>query len=329
MENCSVVVASRDLPFDADQWRRLDEAISEGLLLVEPSDEAALTHALKSAHIAILADTIDLSGLETPNLRWVHINHAGLEAMAKPAYFERGIAVTGSAGRSAPALAEHALMFCLMLSSRYSAFAEAQRQQQWLSQQPESARALKGQTLGIIGLGNSGGELAIRAAALGMTVLGYRRRNAPPPEGVSRVYSRDNGDSLDTILSASDIVILTVTLSDSTYHLIGRGEIARMKRGSMLVNLARGEVVDQDALMDALRTGHLAGAGLDVTTPEPLPSSHPLWRMPNVLITPHTTAPISDKSERSLQIILENLRRYRANLSLHNMLAAEDIYSAR
>jgi phosphoglycerate dehydrogenase-like enzyme len=191
----------------------------------------------------------------------------------------------------------------------------------------DKLRALHGRTIGIIGMGHTGAELAPRAKALGMRVLGYRRRDRPAPHGVDQMFSADKGETIGPILDQADVVVLTINLSDATHHLIGAPEIARMKPGVIIVNMARGGVMDEVALMAALRSGHVAGAGLDVFATEPLPADSPLWDTPNVLITPHFTPPVPDRSNRSLEIILENLRRYRQGVPMLNRITAEDVYT--
>lgn len=324
-----MILLSKDLPFDEDQWSRLEAALApDPIKRGDTSDDAAVAVALETAEIAILKSDLDARFTAAPNLRWVHCDHAGLTRSARPEVFERGLIVTGSAGRSGPALAEHVMMFSLMLCSGYPAFYEAQKHHEW-RRVPEMAnlRALAGRTMGIVGMGHTGKALAQRAKAFDMTVLGYRRRDAPPPEGVDRMYSSDRGEGLDELLEQSDVVALVVNLSDATHHLIGAPELSRMKRSAILVNLARGPVVDQDALLAALTEGRIAGAGLDVTTPEPLPTDHPLWDAPNTLITPHFTATLPDRSERSLVTIPENLRRYRAGEEMLNRIEPEDMWS--
>ncbi|MEQ1956130.1 D-2-hydroxyacid dehydrogenase [Mesorhizobium sp. CN2-181] len=328
MTSQPVYVAS-NLPFDAGQWKRLEDAIGPNLMMrVDPADEAASAEALRKAKVAILSGDLDERHLGAPNLRWIHCDHSGLTKSARPEIFRRGLLVTGSAGRSAPALAEHVMMFALLLGSRYPDFYESQKRHEW-RRTPDMAglRALCGRTIGILGMGKTGMELAKRAKAFEMRVLGYRRRDLPVPPGVDRMYSTDKGEGINDILKQADILALVLNLSNDTYHLIGRDEIALMKSSAIIINLARGQVVDQDALVDALRSNRLAGAGLDVTTPEPLPRDHPLWDVPNLLITPHFTAAVPDRSERSLAIITENLRRYKAGETLLNLLTPEDVYT--
>jgi len=324
----STVAVMNDLPFKADERERLLAAIRPAdVIAVDPRDEAAVGAALDRADIAILAGDLDERFLRAPKLRWVHCDHAGLTRSARPEVFDRGLIVTGSAGRSGPALAEHVVMFALMLSARYWIFSEAQKRGEWLrSPEMSTLRPLSGRTMGIIGMGHTGTELVKRAKAFNMRVIGYRRRDLMPPPGVDRMYSADRGEGLDDLLRNSHVLAIVVNLSNATRHLIGAREFALLPPGALVINLARGEVIDQDALVAALRSGHVAGAGIDVTTPEPLPPGHPLWSEPNLLITPHFTPVLPDRSARSLEIIVENFRRYRAGEPMLNQLTAADVY---
>ncbi|WP_454850948.1 D-2-hydroxyacid dehydrogenase [Rhizobium binxianense] len=324
-----VVFVARDLPFETQHWQRFEEAVRpDRMLLVDSKDANAVSAALEQAEIAILSGDLDERHIRAPKLKWIHCDHAGLTKSARPEVFDRGLVVTGSAGRSGAALAEHVLMFSLMLCSRYPDFYEAQKRHEWRrAPGMMDLRALYGRTIGILGMGHTGVELASRAKAFNMRVLGYRRRDLAPPPGVDRMYSADKGEGIDEILEQADVLALVLNLSDATYHMIGREQIARMKRSAIIVNLARGGVIDQDALIAALREGRLAGAGLDVTTPEPLPKDHPLWDTPNVLITPHFTAALPDKVDRSVEVITENFRRYRAGEPLLNQMTREDLWT--
>lgn len=324
-----MIFVANDLPFNEAQWQRLEAVLApDRVSIVDPNNAAAVEQALATAEIAILAGDLDERFLAAPNLKWVHCNHAGLTRSARPEVFEKGLVVTGSAGRSGPALAEHVMMFSLLLCSGYADFYEAQKRHEW-RRVPEMAdlRALYGRTIGILGMGHTGKALTKRAKAFDMRVLGYRRRDLPAPEGVDQMYSSDRGEGIDDILEQADILALVLNLSDATHHLIGAEQIARMKRSAVIVNLSRGGVIDQNALIAALNEGRLAGAGLDVTDPEPLPANHPLWDTPKVLITPHFTAALPDKSERSLDTIIDNVRRYRAGEPMLNRLSEEDLWS--
>lgn len=323
------IYAETGLPFDATQWKKLTDILAPSRLIqVNPADKQAVAQALTEAHISILSGDLANCHLAAPHMRWIHCNHAGLTKSCRAETFASGIKVTGAAGRSSFALAEHAIMFALMLSSGYQQFFKAQLERTW---RPNAAgpkvRALAGQTMAILGMGHTGQALALRAKAFGMTVLGYRRRAAPCPEGVDQIYSAEKGDSIDQLLAQADIVVLALNLSDATYHMIGTEKLAQMKSGAILINIARGELINQDALIAALQSGHIGGAGLDVTTPEPLPDNHPLWSVPNTLITPHFTAPLQDKSGRAFDILYQNACRFRDGLPLLNEVTIEDIWT--
>jgi phosphoglycerate dehydrogenase-like enzyme len=314
--------------YSADHLARLRAAFgSAEFIHLRRGDAAGIERALHDVDVAVLAGDLDERFLDAPKLRWIHCDHAGLNKSARSEVFERGLLVTSSAGRSSPVLAEHAILFMLALAYNFPAFLDAQRAHRWGIPGQDALRGLYGRTIGIVGLGNTGSELAVRAKALGMRVLGYRRSAAPPPPGVDRVYSVATGETLDDLLRASDFVVLAVPLSDATHHLIGARELALMKPGAYLVNMARGAVVDEDALLAALRTGRLGGAGLDAFAKEPLPADSPLWDAPRTLITPHVTPQVPDRTGRSLAIIEENVRRYRAGETLVNLLRPADVYT--
>ena len=317
--------------YQGDHLLRLERAFAPAPLVhLRRDDATGIAAALQEAEVAVLAGDLDgrfLDPQTAPKLRWVHCDHAGLNKSARPAVFERGLLVTSSAGRSAPALAEHALFFMLALAYNYPAFLEAQRAHRWGISGQDTLRGLIGHTVGIVGLGNTGTELAPRCKAMGMRVLGYRRHAGEPPAGVDRVYSAERGDTLEPLLRESDFVVLAVPLSDATYHLISERELNQMKRPSYLVNMARGAVVDEAPLLAALKDGRLAGVGLDTFAQEPLPPESPLWDAPNTLITPHTTPQVPDRTGRSLEIIEQNVRRYRAGEPLLNLLKPEDVYT--
>lgn len=323
------VLVTTDLPFEGDAWHRL-EAIFAGdrLTAVDRNDAGAFARALDTAEILVTAKDIDDSLRDAPKLRWIHVNHAGLTKSARPWVFERGIFLTGAAGRSSPALAEHALRDMMILSSGFLAFQDAQRRQQWRGIEGiERFRALYGQTLGIVGLGATGRELAVRAKALDMRVLAYRRKALPPPPGVDVVYSAEAGQDIGPILDACDFLVLAVNHSDATHHLIDAAALARLKPTAILVNMSRGGVVDEAALTRALYDRRIAGAGLDVFDVEPLPVGHPLWSAPNTLISPHFTAPVHDRVERSLTILVDNYVRYVSGQPLLNQLTREDVFT--
>ena len=326
MPDVSLVLAT--VPYTGAHLARLREAFAPAeVVQLRRNDAAGIASALERADVAVLAGDLDARFLAAPRLKWIHCDHAGLNKSARPEVFERGLLVTSSAGRSSPVLAEHAILFMLALAYRFTAFLEAQRRRQWGFPEQDNLRGLYGRTVGIVGLGNTGTELAVRCKAMGMRVLGYRRSDAAPPPGVDKVFSAARGESLDELLAEADFVVLAVPLSDATHHLIGARELALMKRSAYLVNMARGAVVDEAALLVVLREGQIAGAGLDTFEREPLPAESPLWEAPNTLITPHVTPQVPDRTGRSLDIIVENVWRYRAGEPLLNQLSPGDVYT--
>jgi len=313
---------------DAAARRDVQAAAGDAECAYVPHDDAgALKRALAEVDAAFIDGDLDARFLDAPSLRWVHCDHAGLERSARPSVFARGIRLSGAAGRSAPALAEHALFFMLALSYDAPALLALQSARRWAPFHPERRRALAGRTLGIIGLGHTGQALAVRAHALDMRVIALRRRVCAPPPGVTEVFAADAGGSLADLLSQSDIVALATSLSDRTHHMIDDAALACIRPSALLVNVARGGLIDERALVRALRRGRLAGAGLDTAAVEPLSVWSPLWQAPNLLLTPHQTPPLADRSARSLAIACENLRRYRADAPLLNELGPEDVYS--
>lgn len=318
------------VPYTGWHWEKLSGTLSPANILhVDKKDAAGISEALKEADAAILGGDLNDQILhEGVKLRWIHCDHAGLNFSARPEVFERGILLTGSAGRSGPVLAEHT--FFLILSLIYDAHGlfEKQRQNIWRDIPGyDDRRGLYGKTIGIIGLGFTGKEVAKRAKSFYMNVIGYSRFCDEMPEGVDKMYSADNGDSVEELLRQSDIVVLTVRLSDETYHLIDKHALSLMKNTAFLINMARGSVVDEAALAEALAKGTIAGAGSDTFEYEPLPQESPLWQLPNMVITPHCTPEMPDLVARSLDIICDNIELYRAGKPLRNQLGRRDVYT--
>lgn len=322
----SVLATVRYEPDELDRLRRAFEPAE--FVHVQPEDAAGVAAALEKADVAVLAGDLDERHLAAPHLAWVHCDHAGLTRSARPEVFEKGLLVTGSAGRSAPALAQHAFFFALALTYDTKRLFEMQDAHVWRGIPGYGDRlALWGKTLGVVGFGHTGREMALLGKAFGMRVMAYRRRVADVPPEVDVMLAADAGDTVDPIVEQADVIMLATPLSDETHHLFAAAEFARMKDSAYLINMARGRVIDQDALVEALHAGAIAGAGLDVTDPEPLPPGSPLWDAPNVIITPHTTPRLPDRTQRSIDTVTENVRRYRAGEPLLNELTERDAYT--
>jgi phosphoglycerate dehydrogenase-like enzyme len=316
-------------PYTDWHWDKLVDAFGTNVEITRAGhyDTQAVKEGIKYADAAILAGDISREILAAAqNLKWVHCDHAGVNNSAHPEIFERGIFLTSSAGRSAEVLAEH--IFFLMLSLIYNSrvLEQQQRDHNW-NNLYKDRRGLFTKTIGIIGMGHTGKALAVRAKAFGMTVLGYGRAAGPSHDGLDKAWYADNGGTIDTLLKESDIVVLTVRLSDETYHFIDERAIGLMKPTAFLVNMARGAVVDENALYKALVNKTIAMAASDVFETEPLPKENPLWDLPNFVITPHCTPEVPDLALNGLNIICENIKRYREGAPLLNCLSARDVYT--
>ena len=254
-------------------------------------------------------------------LRWAHTGSAGVGAALYPEMLASDVMLTNSAGIMGPPIAESIIGMALYFARGFDLALASVGQRRWTKDaiyEPTSpVRELGGATLGIVGYGGVGREVAARARALGMRVLATKRTPAPAPAGVELLY----GDAgLRRLLEEADVVVLTVPGTPETRALIGREELARMKASAVLINVARGSIVDEPALIEALRAGRLRGAGLDVFAKEPLPADSPLWDMPNVLVTPHVSAVSPLYWRREVELIVENLRRYLAARPLLNVV---------
>ncbi len=235
-----------------------------------------------------------------PDVTWVHTSTAGFDWALVPEIPERGIALTRSAAAYAVPIGEFTVALIASLVKRLPVLEAAQRERRWASVEPLDLAGLR---VGIVGAGGIGHEVAWRAAALGMRVTGLQRSPRPQPH-----YEAVMGpDRLHELLAGSDVVVIACPLTPETRGLIGAAELAAMPAGSYLINVARGPIVVSEALVAALRSGHLAGAALDALDVEPLPEGDPLWDVPNLTITPHT----SFKSPRNLERVLAE---FEANL---------------
>ncbi len=292
-----------------------------------PDDTETIEKTIQRADVAILQSDVDDLILTGPNLRWIHCCRAGLDKSARPEIFERGIILTSSSGRSAPALAEHALMFMLGLTYDIPLLMKAKAEHQWAATREYFYKTgMYGKTIGILGLGKTGLEVARLAKMFDMRVLGWRR-STEVPQNVDVVYSTERQESLQPILEASDYVVLCAELNDSTYHTLTEQEFHWMKPSAFVINMGRGELIDEPGMIEALQGGKIAGAGLDTFEVEPLPKENPLWDMENVLITPHITPRLPDREERAMDYVYQNIDAYRNEKPFVNRLTEEGIYT--
>jgi D-2-hydroxyacid dehydrogenase (NADP+) len=241
-------------------------------------------------------------------LKWLHTPAAGVDHLLYPAFVQSDVLLTNSRGVAGDAMADHAFTMILALARRLPESVRFQSQHRWgqetLWTTPPPPITLKGRVLGVVGLGGVGIELASRARAFGMTVLATKRSGGKSPKSVSKTYAPDQ---LPDLLAESDFVVLTAPLTSETRGLIGRKELRRMKKTACLVNVARGELVEEPALIRALREGWIAGAALDVFAHEPLPRNSVFWNLPGLLITPHYAGTYPEHVARATDLFLENL----------------------
>jgi phosphoglycerate dehydrogenase-like enzyme len=254
-----------------------------------------------------------------PRLRWLQATSAGVEDFLIPELQQRSITLTNFSGVAAPNIAEHVLALILAFARGLKPLLERQARREW----PEEDREvptfeLSGQILGVVGMGDIGDEVARRAHALGMRVLATQRHEEEPPAYVERLLTGEDG--LDELLPIADHLVLCLPLTAQTRHTIAADELARMQPSAYLYNIGRGDLIDQDALVEALRQGRISGAGLDVSIPEPLPPESPLWDAPNVLITGHTAGETPRYWDRGIELVVDNLRRFLANEPLRNVV---------
>ena len=260
-------------------------------------------------------------------LRWAHTATAGV-APSLSALRGTGVTVTNSAGIHAEPMADWALAAILYFARAFDVATHAQAESRWdkdvLTDGSLVLPELKDLRLGILGLGGIGHAVARRALALGMRVAGVRRR--PEPGGPGGVSWGGGFDALDRLASESDVLAITVPRTAETVNAVGARVLERLPAGALVVNVSRGGILDEGALLSALAGGRLRGAALDVFATEPLPPEHPLWRHPRVLITPHVSAVTARFWDREMALILENLRRYLGGEPLANVVDLEAGY---
>ncbi len=279
--------------------------------LTEALAEADVLFSFWGGSIAGIADFRKAA----PRLRWVQLTHAGAERVDAN-LIEQGVTFTTAGGLAATPIAEYVLSCMLMLAKGWPDLIRSQEKHEWRRFMPQE---LYGKTVGIVGMGYIGSEVARLAKAFGCRVLGIRR--SFDRRGLDSVADEAVPPSqLSDLLEESDFVVIAAPLTPETRGMIGRTQLDVMKPTAFLINIARGALVDQEALIQALKSGTIAGAGLDVFTPEPLPADSELWDLPNVLISPHISGGTPIYNQRATDIFIANLRRFLAGEQLVNVV---------
>jgi phosphoglycerate dehydrogenase-like enzyme len=298
-----------------EEWRRSPENEEEFLAMLA---EAEVLYDFPRGHVRDLMEV-------APNLRWVQGSMAGAGEVAKKAgLLETDVVVTTASGVYSGPLAEFVLMALLQHAKNLDRLRRDRAEKAWRQTHTDT---LEGKTLCIIGMGNIGWAIAERVRPFGTRVVGVKRtvrEDDPAWHHADELYSTDR---LHDALGEADYVAVTLPGTRQTQHLVDAGAIGAMKPGAYFVNVGRGTVVDEEALVKALQSGHLSGTALDVFEVEPLPEESPLWELPNVIVSPHATDMVpSIINKRQTDLFCKNLRRYLDGELLVNVLDKELLY---
>ena len=289
--------------------------------IVIARDEATFDQHISSCEILVSWTLHGRNYSDFKRLRWIHSPSAGVNALMIPELIGSDVVLTNGRTVHAIPVAEHSIALLLALARNFAEDFAYQHKGMWghraLWMEKRLPIEINGKTLGLIGLGSIGGEIATRARALGMRVVAVKRDLSRGAELADQLFAlRD----LRSMLEIADFIVIAAPDTAETRHLIGESDLQSMKDVAFLINVARGSLVDTSALIQALESGKLAGAGLDVTEPEPLPEGHPLWTAPNVFITHHMASTTERRWERHALLIRENLGRYLTGRPLLNLV---------
>lgn len=307
-----------------DGWElRRVQIPSDGTVHATSTPSPEVLQALDGARVYIsfgIPAAVLEAGSQT--LEWVHTGAAGVGSSLHDTMRSSKVRFTNSAGIHGPPIAETVVAMLLYFARGLDFAVAGSHRGEWNDAPFLAAdtpvRELASMTVGILGYGGIGVEVGHRVAALGCRVIGLKRSavgSEALPAGVETVSGLEG---LDVLLRESDALVIAAPDTAETRGLISAERLRRMRKGAILVNVARGRIVDEDALIEALRDQHLRGAGLDVFHTEPLPAGHPLWSLPNVLVTPHTSAVTREFWRREMDLILENLARFLRGAPLRN-----------
>jgi phosphoglycerate dehydrogenase-like enzyme len=252
-------------------------------------------------------------------LRWIHSPAAAVHQLMYPELIKSSVALTNSTGIHGPVVAEHAIAVLLALAKRLPQAMQYQAKHEWSQDQlwhgSPPPREVSDSTVLIVGMGSIGREFAARAKALGMKILAIRENPAKGLEAADAVYS---SSQIDEVLPQADYVLLCTPVTPATTGIMNAARLSKMKFDAYLINVARGPLIDEAALFDALQHRRIAGAALDVFNDEPLPANSPFWSLDNILITPHTAAVTDRLWERHYRLIVDNMKRFLAGQRLLN-----------
>lgn len=299
---------------DKDDVERLRHRFSQ-IEFVVPSNYDEYAEVMPRVHVVVGHLPQELLP-RAHNLRWIQNQGAGVDRLLTPEIVASDIIVTNAQGQHAPQISEHVLTMMLCFARDFRQVLQAQRDHVW---RPPGFNpfCLEGQTLGVVGAGGIGGALAEKAHHLGMRVIGLRRNPKERPDYMDVLVGTDG---LHELLRESDHVAVCCPLTRETMGLIGAEELRLMKSNAYIYNIGRGKIIQAEPLLQALREGWIAGAGLDVTDPEPLPPDAELWDLPNVIVTQHTSGRVPDNDDSFYDMLSQNLERFLNGEQLLNVV---------
>jgi phosphoglycerate dehydrogenase-like enzyme len=290
------------IPEYVDRYAKLLKKNRKDIDLIVCKNEEQINRSIGKAEILFSGSSFPVKYIsKAKNLKWIQSMSAGVENFIRSKVIPPQVVITKPKGIFGPSMAEYIIGYILAISQSMKRIFENQKRRYW---QPFVVETIRDKTVGIMGLGSVGAYIAYKLHLLGVEVIGFEEQERSLPF-IKREYT---SKEIDEFLSISDFVILTLPLTDRTVGLLGKKQLACMKKSAYLINISRGPLVQEEALLNALRRGKIAGAILDVFDKEPLPEEHPLWNMENVIITPHISAP--SLPEDLANIFLENLKRF-------------------
>jgi len=338
-ENVEVLVT---LQLDDELVERIRKACENVNLTVLPAKDAdeVPPEQWKKTEVLFTSSQVLPELKHVPLLKWIQFNYAGVNrVISKPIIQDSSVIATSSSGAITSQVAEYVMMALLAFGQQLPQMMALQAEKTW----PDNAwktlmpLELRGSTIGILGYGSIGRQVARLLQPFGANILaakkdamhpedsGYTQEGMGDPHGdfFHRLYPIE---ALHSLLKECDFVVITLPLTDETYHLMGTAEFEAMKPGAYLVNIGRGDIIDEEALTTALREEKLAGAALDVFHKEPLPEDSPLWKLPNVIITPHVSGLSQSLMSDIVDLFIENLKRYTTELPLYNRIDPQKGY---
>ncbi|MDP2638298.1 MAG: D-2-hydroxyacid dehydrogenase [Candidatus Levybacteria bacterium] len=257
----------------------------------------------------------------TKNLKWIHSFSAGADKILTEEVKKSDVIVSNSSGIHAIPIAEHVLGLMLIFTRKF--YDTFRKQQQKIWQNNQDATELRGKTVLVVGLGHIGEEVARLVNLLGANVIGIKNNIKDKPDFMSEIYT---SDQIDSILPKADFTVLCLPLTLATHHLFNLSKFKKMKKSSVIINIGRGELINEKELIQALEEKIIAGAGLDVTEEEPLPKESKLWNMENVVITPHHSGLSEKYMDRAIDLFCINLKAYLERKKLPNSVDKDKGY---